>query len=67
MSQPRMPDCPTCGDNQAVHDEGNCYYFCTFCSHGFEDESNGPGIEFEPTFKIADNQIVGDIPPGGGA
>ena len=34
----RLPDCPSCGDNRAVHEEAERNYWCTFCKVAFDGD-----------------------------
>ena len=37
----KMPDCPRCGDNRQVYEDGDRYYWCRRCNVGFDAEDDG--------------------------
>lgn len=39
----RLPDCPRCGDNRAVHADGERNFWCTFCKVIFDDSPDEGG------------------------
>ena len=36
-----MPDCPWCGDNRQVYEEGDRNYWCRGCNRSFDAEDDG--------------------------
>ena len=43
------PDCPSCGDNRAVYDDGDRNYFCRTCRQAFGDVDEGGTYYTDPT------------------
>jgi hypothetical protein len=51
--KPPPPDCPSCGDNRAVHEEGDRNYYCTNCRKAFDDDpAEGGDYSTDPTRRL---------------
>jgi hypothetical protein len=46
-----LPDCPSCGDNRSVYEEGDRDYFCRTCNQAFGEDDGGDYFT-DPTRRI---------------
>lgn len=48
----KMPDCPLCGDNRAVYEDGERDFYCRTCQQAFGPDDGGDYSSHDPSWRM---------------
>ena len=48
----KLPDCPQCGDNRAVYEDGQRDFYCRTCQVAFGPDDGGDYPSHDPSWRM---------------